>query len=63
MKNDDGNWKQVEDASCCTSVPYNMPEKELRAKLESLFKEYRELLTEYPPERSVKKLGETLSWI
>ena len=55
MKNDDGNWEQVEDALCCTSVPYNMPEKELRAKLESLFKEYRELLTEYPPERSVKK--------
>lgn len=63
IKNDDGEWEQVDDASYCTSVPCDTPEEELKSKLETIFKEYRDVINEYPPDISVKKLGETLSWI
>lgn len=63
IKNDEGDWEQVDDASYCTTVPYDTPEEELRSKLETIFKEYRDVLNEYPPQVSVKKLGEGLSWI
>lgn len=63
IKDYNGNWEQVDDASYCTTVPYDTPEEDLKSKLETIFEEYRDVLDEYPPAVSVKKLGETLSWI
>ena len=63
IKDNDGEWEAIEDASYCTQNPYDTPEERLKSMLEIIFKEYRDVLDEYPPKYSVKKLGERLSWI
>ena len=58
---DDG-WQEVEDASYCTRIPANGDSDILERALRLLFKEYKDAL-ENDRNRSVKKLGEALSWI
>ena len=56
----DGQWEEVEDASYCTTVPATESPIRLKNLLEGILHEYS--LTDYP-NCSVKKLGESLSWI
>ena len=58
---DDG-WRAVEDSSYCTNMPANAPEEVLERALRVLFREYRDVIGDYPY-YSVKKLGERLSHI
>jgi hypothetical protein len=53
-------WDEVEDASYCTQVPEATPAPVLAKLLEQLMDEFYEPVTQG---RSVKKLGERLSWI
>lgn len=55
-------WETVEDASYCTRVPANATLENLTKLLYIIFKEYDNVLSS-DPEASVKKLGESLSWI
>ncbi len=59
----DMDWEVVEDSSYCTYLSANDPEEKLQAAVEILFKRFRDAITEYPFEGSVKKLGEELSHI
>ena len=59
---DDG-WREVEDASYCTNMPTTTPKDILVKGLSYLFKEYRDVINHFPVDVSVKKLGESLSWI
>ena len=56
-------WEEVEDASYCTRMPADSNIEILEASLLSIFKEYRNAITDYDSMPSVKKLGEQLSWI
>ena len=58
---DDG-WRAVEDASYCTNMPASAPDEILERALRVLFREYRDVIDDYPY-HSVKKLGEALSHI
>lgn len=55
-------WEEVEDASYCTRMPYNTNQNILTKSLSVIFKNYYDILKD-DPNRSVKKLGEALSWI
>ncbi len=57
------NWEEVEDASYCTRVSVNESKDVLEKKLRAIFNAYRETIYDYPISFSVKKLGESLSWI
>ena len=59
---DDGNWEAVDDASYCTQVSAETPDNELLRLLYSIFNEYYDAIIVSEAE-SVKKLGESLSWI
>jgi transcription elongation factor Elf1 len=56
----DGKWEEVEDASYCTTNSVDTLTSILIRKLYTILKEYEN--SGYP-DNSVKKLGETLSWI
>ena len=59
-----GGWEAVEDGSYCTRVPADTDPKELKRLLEIIFENYREVIEDYINNgTSVKKLGESLSWI
>ena len=58
----DGEWEPVDDASYCTRVPFETDTDTLVKLLYSIYKEYDNVLSS-DPAASVKKLGETLSWI
>ena len=55
-------WEEVEDASYCTQINVGTSESTLIRLLYSIYTEYDNVLR-YDPYASVKKLGETLSWI
>ena len=57
-----GHWEEVSDASYCTLMPTNTDVKILEQAAEYLAKEYANVLGDNP-EASVKKMGESLSWI
>ena len=61
-KKEDGEWTEVEDASYCTRMPYASDQELLVESLYIIFKNYYDVLKD-DPDRSVKKLGEELSWI
>lgn len=61
-KKENNDWVEVEDASYCTNTPANTNQKILIALLKNIWKEYNNVLAS-DPDKSVKKLGETLSWI
>lgn len=56
------DWLEVEDASYCTRMPYASDQELLVYSLYIIFKRYYDVLKD-DPYRSVKKLGEELSWI
>ena len=56
------DWEEVEDASYCTRMPYASDQELLVYSLYVIFKYYYDALKD-DPDRSVKKLGEQLSWI
>lgn len=56
------DWVEVEDASYCTQMPIDTNHEILERALNVIFKEYRNVISDYPY-TSVKKLGESLSWI
>lgn len=56
-------WDTVEDASYCTLMPATADKETLEKAIRSIFAEYRRAITQYPINFSVKKMGETLSWI
>lgn len=58
----DGEWEEVEDASYCTQMPASTCKEVLQRALRMLLKEYTNALSSNP-NCSVKKLGESLSWI
>lgn len=57
------DWQEVDDASYCTTIPVNSPWEILEKKIKTIFREYKELENHILSGGSVKKLGETLSWI
>lgn len=63
VKNEEGDWEEVDDATYCTYNSIDTPEKDLKSMLKTIFDEYRDVITEYPVDVSVKKLGERLSHI
>lgn len=56
-------WREVDDASYCTTIPADTPHEVLESKIRILFAEYRSVTDHILEGGSVKKLGETLSWI
>ncbi len=57
------SWEPVDDASYCTLIPANADDDQLASSLYYIFRQYRNVIDRYPVEHSVKKLGESLSWI
>lgn len=57
------DWEDIDDASYCTLVPANADDNQLASNLYYIFRQYRNVIDRYPVEHSVKKLGESLSWI
>ncbi len=55
-------WEAVEDASYCTLMPLTADRDILARAAGFLAKEYADILAD-DPDASVKKLGESLSWI
>ena len=60
---DSDDWIAVDDASYCTTIPVNSPMEELEKKITIVFNEYKNVATHIKQGGSVRKLGETLSWI
>lgn len=58
----DGDWESIDDASYCTRVPFETDTDTLVKLLYSIYKEYDNVLSDNP-DSSVKRLGESLSWI
>lgn len=56
-------WRSVRNASYCTQVPVNTNEDTLEKLLRGIFNQYREEITGFPVKKSVRSLGEALSWI
>lgn len=56
-------WDTVEDASYCTLMPADADRETLENGIRKIFAEYRNAITHYPINFSVKKMGESLSWI
>lgn len=63
IKNEDGVYEQMDDASYCTQIPLSTPYGELARLCMIIFKEYRDVADAYKNGSSVKKLGERLSWL
>ena len=61
-QNETEEWEAVDDASYCTYNRVDTPIDILKGKLLTLYNEFADVLTS-DPNRSVKKLGEALSWI
>ena len=60
----DGSWVAVDDASYCTLMPADTDPEILQRAVKYLAKEYADILADDPdPDTSVKKLGESMSWI
>lgn len=59
----EGEWDMVDDASYCTSLEVGTPINILEKKIKIVFDEYRNVYDNILNGESVKKLGETLSWI
>ena len=57
------SWEEVDDASYCTRIRANADDEQLARTLYYIFRQYRNVIDRYPVEHSVKKLGESLSWI
>ena len=58
----DGSWVEVDDASYCTQMPADTDQDILRRAVKYLAKQYADVLSS-DPDASVKKMGESLSWI
>ncbi len=56
-------WAEVEDTSYCTYIPVDTDPKQMKTLLETVFKEYRNVVDDIKNGSSVKKLGERLSWL
>ena len=63
IKNDEGEWEELEDASYCTCVSANAPLRVQEEIAQHILSEYADVVDAYPPAVSVKKLGERLSWL
>ena len=63
IKNDIGEWEELEDSSYCTRTRADTTMDWLKDLLHIIYKRYSDVVTEYPCCISVKKLGEELSWI
>ena len=61
-KKEGEDWVEVDDASYCTRMPVKENLEILTRSLYIIFKEYNNVLKD-DPDASVKKLGESLSWI
>ncbi len=59
---DPEQWDQVDDASYCTQLPADTPRDILKKAVKYLLKEFSNVLNS-DRYQSVKKLGESLSWI
>ena len=57
------DWEDLEDSSCCTTVPCNTDVEKLINKAIKIHKRFRKEIDSYPAETSTKKLAEELSWI
>ena len=60
------DWLPIDDASYCTRLPVNTPIDILKKKIKHIHTEYRNKISSYEDYLygpSVKKLGESLSWI
>ena len=60
--NEDGEWREVDDASYCTTVTADTDNRKLMELLNVLMDEFYDVL-HYDIYASVKKLGERMSWI
>ena len=60
---DEDKWEAVEDASYCTTIRVDTPITELIEKIKIVFNEYRNVYDHIIQGGSVKKLGESLSWV
>ena len=58
---DDDRWEEVEDSSCCTTIPLMADQAIIEHSLEAIFDRFADALDD--PYASVKRLAEELSWI
>lgn len=66
IKNDEGEWEEIEDASYCTRLPADGDIELLKNAATIIHTRYRDVISSYEGYKngpSVKKLGEELSWI
>lgn len=63
IKNEIGEWEEVEDASYCTRTRADTTMVWLKDLGSTIYKRYVNAIDSYPIEFSVKKIGEELSWI
>ena len=57
------DWEDVEDSSCCTTIPCHSNIETLIHKAITIHKRFRKVIGAYPVETSTKKLAEELSWV
>ena len=60
---EDGQWREVDDASYCTKLKVSEKLDVLEEKITAVFNRYRDVVDHILAGGSVKKLGEELSWI
>ena len=66
IKNNDGEWEEIEDASYCTRLRADADIEQLKKAATMIHNSYRSEISSYESYLngpSVKKLGEELSWI
>ena len=62
LDEDDG-WVEVEDSSYCTCIQADTDKDKIYKAINVIFDEYKNHVTHIRNDGSVKKLGESLSWI
>ena len=60
---DDDEWVEVEDSSYCTYIHADTDKDKIEKAISVIFDEYKNCATHIRNGGSVKKLGESLSWI
>ena len=63
LDEDDDGWMEVDDSSYCTLIKADTDKEKIKEAIDVIFDEYRNCATHIREGGSVKKLGESLSWI
>lgn len=61
--NNDPEWEDIEDASRCTRMPITTPPEDLFKAALTMFNKFRQVVTGYPVQLSVRNITNELSWL